>query len=611
MMQKEKILFISHKKKQCGVYEFGKHIFNAISSSKKYEFIRAECNSLGELGSAIKQHGPQIIIFNYHPSVMPWACTKVAKGLYKNNLNRLNAISIGIIHEVNQHIADNATNYRNKYILGSSGKRLHALFDFYIAPDPTLLLKNPIVYKTGRLIPEYHGAVIEPAIPTIGSFGFGTPNKGFQKVVQKVKEEFDKAIIRLNISYADFGDRDGANARKIAQECIDIAKGSNIGLEITHEFFDDEAMLKFLAANSINVFLYEDSKNRGISSAVDNALAVKKPIAVSRSAMFRHILAAKPSVAAGDLSLKTILSNGFSPLEKLTAEWNKENLIWEYERIVSSVISHKRNSAGRESSFSIMRKIRQRLTFPDKKFTWLRSTEEITEDDLTADEKIIFREIDIPKNIPVNRILDNKARELYRPAIDKLFEIVPKTMSKKIAEANVQQGFVFNTTYHYIRQFKNPKILCVGSYEDTAAMSLKKMGFQIDEIDPMINYYLQEYCTKPSVEKKSYDIIFSTSVIEHDPDDKSFMEAIDLLLKPKGVAIITCDYNDQWKPGEPKPEVDARFYTKKDLEDRLLSYLPSCELVDAPEWDCPDPDFCYLGKYHYTFATFVIKKKEL
>jgi hypothetical protein len=61
--------------------------------------------------------------------------------------------------------------------------------------------------------------------------------------------------------------------------------------------------------------------------------------------------------------------------------------------------------------------------------------------------------------------------------------------------------------------------------------------------------------------------------------------------------------------GDMKPEVDARFYTKQDLSERLLSFIPECELVDTPHWDCPNPDFNYLGKYQYTFATFVIRKK--
>jgi len=110
--------------------------------------------------------------------------------------------------------------------------------------------------------------------------------------------------------------------------------------------------------------------------------------------------------------------------------------------------------------------------------------------------------------------------------------------------------------------------------------------------------------------KSSYDIIFSTSVIEHDPDDESFIRCIADLLALGGVAVITCDYKDGWKPGEPKPEVDARFYTQHDLRDRLLPLMSNCHLVDEPQWDCPNPDFNYLGKYQYTFATFVVRKNR-
>ena len=187
---------------------------------------------------------------------------------------------------------------------------------------------------------------------------------------------------------------------------------------------------------------------------------------------------------------------------------------------------------------------------------------------------------------------------------------VAATMAKKIAEANVQQAFIFDTVYRHLKNYSNPKLLCVGSYEDTASMGLQKMGYAVEEIDPMINYFLQDYITKPTTLKNYYDIVFSTSVIEHDPDDKSFLECVEQLLAPGGLAVITCDYKDGWQPGQPKPEVDARFYTKKDMEQRMLSYMPSCEFVDKGEWDCPNPDFFYLGKYNYTFATFTVRKKK-
>jgi len=610
-MSKKIILFVSHKPKQCGVFEFGKNVFSVISASDKYKFIKAELESLEELRSFIRNHKPDAIIYNYHPTVLPWLCTKISKGIYRNNIADLTSIQIGIIHEVTQGVADAATGYRNKWILGPSQKKLNSLFDFYIAADPTLLLKNPLVFKTGRLIPEYDKIAANSSIPIVGSFGFATPKKGFEKMVQKVQEEFDEAIIRINMPSADFGDETGSHARRIAENCKCLIHKPRIKLEISHQFMNDEELLDFLAGNSMNVFMYEDTGGRGLSSALDNALAVKKPVAVSRCPMFRHVLTAKPSVCVEDSSLKEILYNGFSPVEKVAKDWNKENLVWEYERILDRIFQYEEKSVSKKRGIirSAQFNWRRFFSLPDKSFTWLRNTEVATEDDLSADSNTQYTPVPLQTGEGFNRILNDEARMSYQPAIKKLFELAPLTMSKKIARANIQQAFVFDTVYRHIANYPQPKMLCVGSYEDTASIALKKMGYPVEEIDPMMNYYLQEFYTKPSTIKNSYDIILSTSVIEHDPDDESFIRCIAGLLKPGGIAVITCDYRDGWKPGDPKPGVDARFYTKKDLECRLLSYIPGCELLDKPEWDCLHPDFNYLGKYQYSFASFVIRKK--
>jgi hypothetical protein len=60
------VLFVTHRKKQCGVYEFGINTFNAIKKSGKYNFIHAACESLEELNTAIATNKPEIIIYNYH-----------------------------------------------------------------------------------------------------------------------------------------------------------------------------------------------------------------------------------------------------------------------------------------------------------------------------------------------------------------------------------------------------------------------------------------------------------------------------------------------------------------------------------------------------------------
>jgi len=606
------ILFVTHRKKQCGVYEFGIRLFEAIKVSAKYHFVHAACDSLDELKNTIQAEAPIAIIYNYHPSVLPWICTKVAKGCYRNHISNFKPLQIGIIHEVTQTVADTATAYRNNIILGGSEKKLNALFDFYIAPDPTLLLQNPFVFKTGRLVPVFHATPAENRLPVIGSFGFATPNKGFELLVKKVQDEFDEAIIRINMPAASFGDADGSNAKRIAGALHNIVKKPGIQLQITHDYFNHDQLLQFLAANSLNAFLYEDKSGRGLSSAVDQALAVKKPVAVSGSPMFRHILAASPHNNADLFPLKDIMNAGFSPLANMASDWNAENMCWEFERIISASFERKVNPY--QIKMGVKRKVQSAfnriLTLPGKSFTWLNNTVAATDDDLSAQEGAKYTPVSLGSKDGFNRILDDKARELYAATIAALMKFAPATMAKKITRANVQQAFVFDTVYRHLNAWHNPRLLCVGCYEDTASMALQKLGYDVTDIDPMVNYFLQEFATRPTTRKNSFDVIFSTSVIEHDPDDQSFMECIEKLLAPGGLAVITCDFKEGWLPGQPKPEVDARFYTKKDLEERLLSVVPHCELIDSPDWDCLQPDFNYLGKYQYTFATFTIRKKK-
>ena len=265
--------------------------------------------------------------------------TKIAPKLYKNNIASIQIPQIGIIHEITQHVADAATNYKKKILFGGASHLSNSLFDFYIAPDPTLLLRNPLVYKTGRLIPSYQNNFPVPSKPVIGSFGFGTPKKGFEKIVQLVQQEFDEAVIRFNIPAADFGDKNGVNARAIAAKCKALIIKPGIQLIVTHDYMDNKAMLDFLAKNSINVFLYEDKSGRGLSSTVDNAMAVQRPVAVSDGVMFRHVFDVEPSVCITKNNLKTIIQNGFAPLQKHYNEWNAENLLWEYERILDSIFA--------------------------------------------------------------------------------------------------------------------------------------------------------------------------------------------------------------------------------------------------------------------------------
>jgi SAM-dependent methyltransferase len=206
-----------------------------------------------------------------------------------------------------------------------------------------------------------------------------------------------------------------------------------------------------------------------------------------------------------------------------------------------------------------------------------------------------------------NRILDNSARRELAASVARLGDLCPAMIARKIPEANVQQAFVFEAVRRFAAPIPSPRILCVGSFEDTASAALKASGLPIIEIDPQINYDLDRYYRRWFTKKASFDIVFSTSVIEHVRDDERFLQQIVGLLKPGGVAVLTCDFNDQYQPGHPLPREDVRFYTQRDFKVRLKPVLAGCSLVDEPQWDCTAPDFSY-GGCNYTFATLVFHK---
>ncbi|HLO47167.1 MAG TPA: class I SAM-dependent methyltransferase [Kamptonema sp.] len=546
---KTTILIVSHKQKQCGIYQYGVNITEALQKSSRYAFAYAECSNYAELKDAVSQTNPAAIIYNYYKATMPWLTREITRQYQMPQL--------GIMHEVTQEEADKAT---------------PELFDYHLCPDPTLVENNPIVFKTKRLISPYINTQDVPNVVTIGSFGFGFSDKGFERLVSLVQQEFDRAKIVLHLPFNNVVEQQGQFAKATAENCRKLISKPGIELLVNHAFLSKQQLLNFLASNTLNAFLYDSHKNRGISSVIEHALAVQRPLAINKCGMYRHVFSAKPSICIEDSSLTQIINHGIAPLVPFYNEWSEASFIVNYEQILDKVL-------GKEKS--------NERNLSKQYFT-----------------------VGIPNVTSLNRILDDAARSQYQPIINQLFALVPEMMARKIPEANIQQAFILDTAHKFASQLVKPKILCVGSHEDSAAAALKRIGYRLEEIDPAINYDLNAYFHKPSTIKGSYDIIFSTSVIEHVQNDELFMMQIAELLAPGGTAILTCDYNDQYQPGDRIPAVDFRLYTQKDFKQRLLPLLKNCVLPDVPQWDCPNPDFIYEG-CRYTFATFVFQKNKL
>src|SRR5882724_10264402 len=96
----KRILFVSHLQKQCGVHEFGKNVAEAIRQSTRYDVVYVECDGLPALHKAIEQQQPALIIYNYHPSTMPWITQKVVHTWYRSLIKDIQIPQAGILHEV-------------------------------------------------------------------------------------------------------------------------------------------------------------------------------------------------------------------------------------------------------------------------------------------------------------------------------------------------------------------------------------------------------------------------------------------------------------------------------------------------------------------------------
>ena len=76
--------------------------------------------------------------------------------------------------------------------------------------------------------------------------------------------------------------------------------------------------------------------NRGISSTIDYALSVKKPLGISNSYMFRNIYS--DEICLYKTSMKDCILNSVSYCDKFVNEYSEENIINKFNYIINNNI---------------------------------------------------------------------------------------------------------------------------------------------------------------------------------------------------------------------------------------------------------------------------------
>lgn len=259
---KLKGLFLNSSKTNCSIYESGKMSYNCLVLSTIYSLDYQEVDE----SSRDIRGDYDFYIFNYHITTMGWLNTKL--------IREIRGFKVTIVLEV-------APN--NPFIYCAKED-----FDAYIVLDPTLQTATANVYSFPRPLEvlNHKSAYSEKEIPEIGSFGFATQGKGFDKVIDAVNREFDKAIIRINIPRGDYVPIEWLE--QLTEELNNYPTKKEIKVVVTNHFFDKEQLIAWCAQNTLNLFLY-NRNIQGLAATIDQAIACGRPLAVSTDNSFRHI----------------------------------------------------------------------------------------------------------------------------------------------------------------------------------------------------------------------------------------------------------------------------------------------------------------------------------
>lgn len=310
------VLFLNHKIQQCGVYQYGYRVYNILKKSSSNNYYYEEIENIDEYERIIKIIEPNVVIFNYHVATMPWLRninlqTKIRNIIipHESTINNSDIIltpesdgESNNIYNLPRPIYENIEEILNSYNIENTK------------------LKDFINYK-------------EENTPIFGSFGFGFRNKGFDKIINIINDNYDKAIIKLIITSAFFDENRDRIPHEISQLCYEINKKPNIKVMIYNEFVSNEEILIFLSSNTANIFLYDYMMGRGASSAIDYAISVKKPFVISDSFMFRHIYS--DDICVYKTNIKDAINNSIKLLPTFIEGNSNQKLINKIEDIIN------------------------------------------------------------------------------------------------------------------------------------------------------------------------------------------------------------------------------------------------------------------------------------
>jgi hypothetical protein len=301
-------LFLNTPKEDSSIYESGVMIYDNLVRSDKYSLDYKEIDKFNRN----IPNNYDFYAFNYHFRDMGWLDTK--------KISHLPGLKLTFVLEVSPG---------NPFILLPGDD-----FDAYCVLDPTIDVPDKRVYAFPRAleppldVPPY----TPPELPVIGTFGFLTRGKGYDKVAEAVSKEFDTAVVRINIPR---GKVEPLWKRRIKmyflKKSIERVRGPGIEVRITEDYMTKRELITWCSQNTLNCFLY-DRDLPGLAATTDQCISSGRPLSVSSNETFRHIL--KYIEPYPKRCLKESIAVSQMEVQKMQQDWTPKNFVRRFEQVL-------------------------------------------------------------------------------------------------------------------------------------------------------------------------------------------------------------------------------------------------------------------------------------
>jgi hypothetical protein len=407
----------------------------------------------------------------------------------------------------------------------------------------------------------------------------------------------------FHLPRSDAMDPNGNIQSEIIDELLVKAKQLNLKIRITTDLLSKEDLIKHLRKAKNLLFLYENNrgKQEQISGVFEYAISTKKNIYISNCSMFRHVLYYEPK----KLRIESLIINKNNTqdlnYQTILDEWSTENFRWYFDQAINKV-TETYKIEGKPTTVNIYKKKIRVFTkkILEKIGAYKPRTQNYYYNIGNFSEN--FPKLNI-NNQGFNNCINADDIKLYNNEINFFNKICPELIAKKNYQALSQYAILLRLIQKTQKDILKIKILCVGAYEDVVAISLKRIGIYVEEVDPNLNYGLEDFIKKPSQKNIKYDLIYSISVLEHIFDDINILKICEQKLKKGGLQFHTVDFRDF---DGPIPRTHYKVYNTNSIN-YLTKQIKNSAIFGKSDYTNAKHDFFY-NDIHYNFASLTLER---